>query len=122
VRLLCSIALLIAGCGEAASTGAGGDFTFAVTSDPSPLGLGRNTLYIEVTADGAPVDGAQVEVDPEMPAHGHGSTESPQVEALGGGRYRAFPVTLHMPGHWVIGLHATKGDLAADDSIEVRLR
>ena len=39
-------------------------------------------------------------VDATMPQHGHGMNYRPTVESLGGGRFRASGLLLHMPGRW----------------------
>jgi len=41
-----------------------------------------------------------VRVDASMPAHRHGMNYRPSVVPLGGGRYRAEGLMLHMPGDW----------------------
>jgi hypothetical protein len=57
-------------------------------------------LHIE-TADGVPVEGAEIEVDGGMPAHDHGLPTQPRVtEELGGGDYRLDGVRFHMKGYW----------------------
>lgn len=102
-------ALLLAACGGADPVQ--GTLHVAVQTDPDPPVLGRNAVFVDVTsADGTPLDGLAVEVTPWMPAHGHGSTEQPIVEALGGGRYRAFPVTFFMVGDWQVTARASRGD------------
>ena len=41
-----------------------------------------------------------LKVDAHMPAHRHGMNYSPEVTALGPGRWRAEGLLLHMPGRW----------------------
>jgi hypothetical protein len=66
-------------------------------------------LHIE-TADGAPVEGASVSVDGDMPAHGHGMPTQPQVTAdLGGGDYRVEGMSFQMGGYWIIDVTITAG-------------
>ena len=65
--------------------------------------VGQNVLSVQVAdASGTAIAGAQVTVDPQMPAHGHGASEVPVVTDNGGGSYSASPVTLAMKGHWQI--------------------
>lgn len=117
VAFLCALL----GCGEPAAVDAGG-FTFAVEAE-APLIIGRNALIINLTdAEGQPVDAAELVIDTEMPAHGHGSTETAHVTDLGDGRYRAYPVTLFMPGHWIIGIHAEAGEVRGDFTLEADVR
>jgi nitrogen fixation protein FixH len=117
---------LLAGCGEGAASdadGSSGDLRVDVATDPATPTLGRNALAIRVTdLDGAPIDDAHLAVDLEMPAHGHGSTEEPAIEALGQGRYRAFPVTFYMPGRWIVAVHAETDAAAGDTRLEVPVR
>jgi hypothetical protein len=42
----------------------------------------------------------EVRVDAWMPAHRHGMNYRPSLQSLGGGRYRAEGLLLHMPGRW----------------------
>lgn len=73
-------------------------------------GTGQHTLTITVRdADGHAVLGATVGVEPEMPMHGHGSSETPVVTEVGDGVYSASPVTFQMPGMWTVTVTATKG-------------
>ena len=67
------------------------------------------TLHVE-TADGQPVENAQIIVDGDMPQHGHGLPTRPQVtEYLGEGDYRVEGLKFHMPGWWIVEF-----DVAAD--------
>lgn len=89
-------------------------------SFPSAAKVGQNTLMITVEdSDGQPLSGATVTVDPQMPHHGHGSTETPVVTDKGAGAYEAFPVTLQMPGVWTITINATHGDKTGTQVIKV---
>jgi nitrogen fixation protein FixH len=103
-----AVVLLLA-CGTGSETSEG-TLQLSATIAPDPPVAGRNTLTIEVRdAQGQPVEGASLEVKPWMPSHGHGSTETPVVSALGEGRYRATPVTFSMPGQWEVTILATSG-------------
>lgn len=103
------LALVAAACGDVAATDpcSAHGFRFEAKIDPDPPCVCQNTLRIRLTdAFGAPVEGAAVTVDPQMPIHGHGSTQVPVVTDLGGGHYEAFPVTLVMSGPWELYLYA----------------
>lgn len=83
--------------------------------------LGENRVTISVASpDGAPVSDADVTVDAEMPAHGHGAPESPTVTPKGPGEYEAT-LTLHMPGRWVITVEAAAGELVGTSVTELSL-
>lgn len=72
-------------------------------SDVPPLNKIHSwTLHLE-TADGKPVEGAEILVDGGMPQHGHGLPTSPEVtEDLGGGDYRVEGMKFQMPGYWEV--------------------
>jgi hypothetical protein len=58
-------------------------------------------LHVE-TADGQPVENAQIRVDGDMPRHGHGLPTVPQVtDYLGNGDYLVEGMKFHMPGWWI---------------------
>lgn len=84
-----------------------GLFRVSYTSDKNPLPLNQIhswKLHIE-TADGQPVDNAQISVDGGMPQHGHGLPTRPQVtDNLGGGDYRMEGVRFQMLGWWEVRL------------------
>src|SRR5690606_14419014 len=106
--LLLALPLLLAGCGGDTNDDAG-SLRIEAQVDPAPPRIGRNALHIQVRdAAGDPVEGATVTVDPFMPIHGHGSTETPVVTEIGGGAYTADPLTLHMPGAWEVTISAEK--------------
>lgn len=60
------------------------------------------------TADGKPVDDAQIAVDGGMPEHNHGLPTSPRMtEALGDGSYRIEGVKFSMTGWWELRFDIT---------------
>lgn len=66
-------------------------------------------LHVE-TADGSPVEDAQILVDGDMPQHGHGLPTRPQVTRyLGNGDYQIEGVKFHMPGWWVMDFEIQAG-------------
>ena len=89
-----------------------GLYRISFTSALDPIGINQLhswTLHVE-TADGQPVDNAQIRVDGGMPAHGHGLPTQPQVtQNLGNGDYLLEGVRFQMPGAWVM-----RFDVAAD--------
>lgn len=112
--LILPLALLLAACGgDSDDPKQEGDLRIEVVSiEPDPPVVGQNTLVFSISdAEGEPVIGATVEVEPFMPHHNHGSTETPVVTDLGDGTYRADPVTFQMPGHWEVRIEAVFGDL-----------
>src|SRR5690606_2117903 len=87
-----------------------GTLRIEATLEPAAPRVGSHQLALAIhDADGAPVEGAEVVVEPYMPAHGHGSTETPVVTELGGGSYEAAPLVFTMPGRWTVTVEATAG-------------
>lgn len=72
-------------------------------SDPIPRGsLHTWTLHLE-TADGEPVESAEILVDGGMPQHGHGLPTRPRVSrALGNGDFLVEGMKFNMGGWWVV--------------------
>lgn len=82
--------------------------------DP-PIRSDVNAWRFEVLdADGAPLDGCALEVEPTMPAHGHGTTPAPTVTPVSdaAGTYEARPLNLFMPGQWHIAVRLSCGSTA----------
>lgn len=107
-------ALLVAvasagGCGapEGAADSDRGTLRLLVAPEEGSPVVGRNAFQVDVrSADGTPLAGLSVSAVPWMVTHNHGSTEKAVVEDRGGGRYRAFPVTLFMAGEWQLAVRA----------------
>jgi hypothetical protein len=131
MRLLAPLSLVLAACSPSSGPGVGG--TTACRGDgradtyvagleraagptklrivdarPAPPLKGQNTWVLEVLdATGKPVDGAAVAVTPFMPDHGHGSAVTPEVRAIGGGRYEVTKLYLAMAGLWEMTVTVT---------------
>ena len=88
----------------------GGLFRVSYSSDASPLPLNQIhswTIHVE-TADGQPVEGAEILIDGGMPQHGHGLPTSPAVtEDLGNGDYRVEGMKFQMLGAWEVKFNIT---------------
>lgn len=87
-------------------------FRVSYSSNEKPLPLNRIhswTLHVE-TADGQPVENAELSIDGGMPEHGHGLPTSPQVtENLGGGDYLVEGMKFQMPGWWEVRFDISAG-------------
>lgn len=70
------------------------------------LNAAQELVVTLADAQGAPVDGASVYINLDMPAMPMG-TNAPIAEALGGGRYRAGNVVMNMTGDWQLTVVAT---------------
>ena len=89
-----------------------GFFSGAYTPKLNPLRINQIhawTFHLE-SADGQPLQAAQITVDGGMPQHGHGLPTSPQVTAaLGKGDYLVEALKFQMPGWWAVNFHITAG-------------
>jgi hypothetical protein len=77
-----------------------------------PIDINRmHSWTLVVTRDGAPVEGADINVTGGMPEHDHGMPTRPRVTAdLGDGRYQLDGMRFHMNGEWEIVV-----EILADD-------
>lgn len=96
------VTCVVLGCDDASEASDSTELSIEAVIQPDPPVAGQNTMEITISDSNGPVEGALVTVDPQMPMHGHGSSDVPAVEDLGGGTYRAFPVTFTMPGSWEV--------------------
>ena len=68
------------------------------------------TLHVE-SADGTPIEDAQITVDGDMPQHGHGLPTQPRVtQNLGNGDYLVDGLKFQMGGWWLMDFTITAGD------------
>ncbi len=68
------------------------------------------TLHIE-TAEGQPVENATINVDGDMPQHGHGLPTQPRVtKNLGNGDYLVDGMKFQMGGWWVMDFNIIAND------------
>jgi hypothetical protein len=90
-----------------------GLFRISWSSDPASPPLNQIhtwTIHVE-TADGQPVDNADITVDGGMPQHGHGLPTSPQVtQNLGNGDYLVEGMKFQMLGWWEMRFHINAGE------------
>jgi YtkA-like len=82
-----------------------GGFKAAYTSDPEAIPVNKMIswkLKVE-TADGQAVTDAEIEVNGDMPEHGHGLPTQPKVtKNLGDGTYLVEGIKFSMPGWWIM--------------------
>lgn len=116
---------LVWGCGDVGTDGTS-DGTVASGSyegdeglvlklkfDPDPPAVGEVDLTMEVTVDDAPLEGADLELEPWMPAHGHGSNTVPSITHLNDGLYGVDDLTFSMAGHWELEVDVEWDDHSA---------
>jgi hypothetical protein len=81
---------------------------YRVAFETDPAGSPVNRLHTWAFAlrdgDGDPVSGAQVSVDGDMPAHGHGLPTRPLVREVGDGAYVIEGMKFQMGGRWFVEL------------------
>jgi hypothetical protein len=71
------------------------------------------TLSLRDAAEGE-ITGASLQVRPWMVEHNHASLKACLVDELGGGRYRAAPIHLQMPGLWEVRVEIAAPDAPVD--------
>jgi len=76
-------------------------YALSFRTEPARLEVGSHfaVLYGVCPKAGA-AQPARMGVDAWMPEHRHGMNYKASVTALGGGRFRAEGLLLHMPGRW----------------------
>lgn len=106
LALLAALPLPALACGETLDARArrvleAPGLRLAFAPQPAPLAVGRSFgLDIVVCRADSTQPIQSLRVDADMPAHRHGMNYRPTVRALGGDRYRADGLLLHMPGRW----------------------
>lgn len=87
---------------------------------PIPINRMHSWVLELQTADGEPLENAEISVDGGMPDHDHGLPSSPQVTRyLGDGRYQVEGLKFHMNGWWQVEFHVTTG--GDEDSVRFDL-
>ena len=91
----------------------GGSFRVSYRSDLDPVPVNKIhgwTLKVE-TADGRPVTDVVIDIDGDMPEHGHGLPTQPEVtQDIGDGTYIVEGMKFSMPGWWEIKLYMKTQD------------
>jgi hypothetical protein len=78
-----------------------GSLEVTVRSSPQPAARGEDAFQFTLTdASGKPISGLALSVQPWMPAMGHGSSVTPDVQESQPGTYLVTNVILSMPGSW----------------------
>ena len=85
--------------------------SYSIPDEPRPIKTMQSWILHVETPDGLPVENAQINVDGDMPQHGHGLPTRPQMtEYLGNGDYKVEGLKFHMQGWWIVEF-----DIAAQD-------
>jgi hypothetical protein len=82
--------------------------SYTTSTDAIPINqIHQWTLHVE-DADGKPVDNATMDVDGDMPQHGHGLPTRPRVtQYLGNGDYLVDGMKFQMGGWWLMAFTIT---------------
>lgn len=84
------------------------------------VGVDAGEFTVTDTA-GAPLDGLALTIVPWMPAHGHGTSVTPEITETSPGVFVATPLYLYMSGHWDLRttISGAEGDTATP-SVDLR--
>lgn len=83
-----------------------------IDAQPAPPAIGVNQWMFEIVdSAGQVLEDCALDLDPRMPAHGHGTNTDADITEMGEGRYEATPVDLFMPGLWVTQLSVDCGGM-----------
>lgn len=85
-----------------AKTGTGGLTAELQVLDPPEPVRGDNTWTVSVRDAAGAATACSMQIEPFMPAHGHGTGKTAEVEDLGDGSYRVTPINLFMRGLWTV--------------------
>ena len=77
-----------------------------VGADPMPPIVGSNLWTVSAADTNGGLEGCVLDVEPDMPDHGHGGP-SPQVQELGGGVYELSDLSFSMGGYWTVSMVIT---------------
>ena len=94
-------------------TSGAGLYRVSYVSDLDPIEINRMhswVIHVE-TANGTPLEHAEMTLEGGMPEHDHGLPTKPLVtEYLGGGNYLVEGMRFHMSGDWEITVAIRAGD------------
>ena len=113
VSLVLSLPALAQQCGadlKGAQQAESARYIVAWRTQPGKIAVGRNfTMDLVVCPKGGNPPADSVQVDAQMPEHGHGMNYKAAVKPAGGGRFRAEGMMFHMPGRWELAFDVKGG-------------
>jgi len=78
-----------------------GNYTVLYVPNPSPVPLNEHfTIEVQVTPSAKDQKTIEIEVDADMPAHGHGINTAPTIRNEGNGKFTVDGILFHMKGDW----------------------
>lgn len=94
----------------------GGSFMVAYSTMPGEVPLNEDFMVMVQLTDmeGNNVQATTVDVDANMPDHGHGMNVDPMIMDMGDGMWHADGMRFHMEGYWELEV-VVDGELATFD-------
>ena len=87
-----------------------GNYTVHYTPLPSPVPLNEHfKIEVQVTPSVKDQEAVTIEVDADMPAHGHGINTAPTIRSEGGGKFIVDGLLFHMKGEWELYIDILDG-------------
>ncbi len=97
-------AVLAADCGadlKGAQKVESANYILVYRTQPGKIVIGKKfTMDLAICPKDTNSVADGVNLDAQMPAHGHGMNYKPTIKPAGNGRFRADGMMLHMPGRW----------------------
>ena len=98
-------------------------YEIVFTSLPAPIETGRHfSLDLAICPRGSALLPDAVRVDAVMPEHRHGMNYRPEIQSLGGGRWRVEGLMFHMAGRWEMVFEVAAGAITTRLTDDVVLR
>ena len=109
--IILALAFALAGCGAAGQTQTQGDLTVTLETNPAvPVADRPTTFYVTVKRGSAPLDGAYVTLERQMPGMEHmGDGGKLIAQSQGDGRYEALSA-FSMGSRWDVAVGITVAD------------
>ena len=95
--------------------------SYAPSTTPVPTNALQSWTLTVTDQAGRTVPNAVIEVDGDMPEHGHGLPTTPKVRNLGGGKYLLEGLKFHMPGWWVVTLDISAAGASDEATFNLKL-
>jgi hypothetical protein len=103
---------------------ASGDYTIDYTFTPDPIPKNQHfSVQVVVTRkDGTDLpEDFTIQVDADMPAHGHGINTAPEIKKLPSGTYHVDGLLFHMGGQWELYIDVMEGGIPDRATIPIQM-
>lgn len=131
--IITTIAFLTGGCNQgtvvieklpASVTTTSGEYAIDYSFVPDPIPKNEHfSIHLIVTrkdGDDLPQD-ITVQVDADMPAHGHGINTTPEIHRLPSGAYQVDGLLFHMGGQWELYIDVMEGSIPDRATIPIQM-